>query len=254
MRVVDIVSGSNSSNLQKGELIRNIKVEIIENPSANKHELNVGSLIGIARRGFGSEISEEDVVRHTLCVDFLHLLYLEGQLAGFASYNRRNIEGVSKQKISLTKIDVLYLSGIVIDNQHQKKGLYGVSIRTAVTNELPAYIAMRTQNPSVYSSTLLLEFIMRLYPDLSLDLPPQDVISIARELSKELGMVKMDQQTFVERRTYGQSLYTHEPKSGDSRINTLFDVQLGLNKNSGDSVLLIGEIDISAVLKSNLRQ
>lgn len=254
MRVVEIVSGSNSSNQQKGEQIRNIRVEIIEDPSANRHELNVGSLIGIARRGFGSEISEEDVARHTLCVDFLHLLYLEEQLAGFASYNRRNIGGVSKQKIGLNKIDVLYLSGIVIDNQHQKKGLYGVSIRTAVTNELPAYIAMRTQNPSIYSSTLLLEFIMRLYPDLNLALPPQDVISIARELSKELGMARMDQHTFVERGTYGQSLYTDEPKSRNPRINTLFDVQLGLNKNSGDSVLLVGEININTVLKGNLRQ
>ena len=90
----------------------------IENPNqtlqGEERETLVEKLVDIARDGFGSEITQDDVENHVLTVDLLYLIENEGELVAFSSYDFLEVEGEQ----------VLYLSGIVVKQDKQQRGIF----------------------------------------------------------------------------------------------------------------------------------
>jgi hypothetical protein len=99
------------------------------------------------------------------------------------------------------------------------------------------FIAMRTQNPVIYAATQ--KIAEELYPN---DKPiPEDIRQIVHFIAKEhLNMPQFNEQTFVDRSTYGTSLYDQVQRH--PRADDFFDNVLKLDYNAGDSVLLVGRL------------
>jgi len=118
------------------EIDSNIIIGQISNPKSLSNSPIVKELVAIARDGFGTFMTEEDVRNHILNADFLHLIYAENTLVGFGSYD---VFGYLDKKI-------LYINGILVKKSIQKRGLAIISLNSAInTNNLNILVA-RTQN------------------------------------------------------------------------------------------------------------
>ena len=192
--------------------------------SGFERETLVEKLTDIARDGFGTDMSKQDVENHVLPVDQLYLVDVGGKLIGFSSYDLLRYQ----QK------NILYLSGIVIKKEFQKCGLFRVVNSLALMGDYD-FFAMRTQNPVVYAAASKL---VDLYPKAGRI--PEDVKDIASAIAVEhLGMNDFCRETFVKRSTYGCCLYDAVP---EHRAKEFFDEVLELDYSSGDSVLLVGRV------------
>lgn len=188
----------------------------------------IDNIVEIARDGFGSEMSKEDVRTHVLDVDLLYLIFENKKLIGFSSYD---FPKVAEEKI-------IYLNGIVVNQKNQKKGVFK-QVNTQVLNEYANidFLVMRTQNPVVYAATK--SIVDKIYPNG--EEAPYRIKKIAEITAKDmLKMDDYDSNTFVGRNTYGTSLYNKIPEH--SEIKKYFDNDLKLNYLSGDSVIIVGEI------------
>lgn len=186
----------------------------------------VEKLTEVAQDGFGTSIAESDVENHVLPVSRLYLIDVGGSVVGFSSYDCLNFLGKS----------ILYLSGTVIKREFQKCGFFRMVNSLALMSGNYDFFAMRTQNPVVYAAASKL---VDLYP--KIESPPDDVKDIACLIAEEhLGMKNYCHETFVGRSTYGCCLYDAVP---EHHAKGFFDKVLGLNYNSGDSVILVGRVE-----------
>jgi len=208
------------------------KIEIIHNPKkrffGTEKETLVDKLTEVARNGFGTEITRGDVESHVLSVAMLYIIHNGLELIGFSSYDT----------FSLECRHILYLHGIAIKEEFQKRGLFCRVNQHAILSKKFDFLAMRTQNPVVYAATQ--RIVHELYPN-SLAIPP-GIKRLGKTIAKEyLHMEQFDEKTFVGRMTYGKCLYDKVPRH--NRSNVFFDETLRLDYNAGDSVLLIGRLN-----------
>jgi hypothetical protein len=207
------------------------KIKLIKNPdkttAGSERQTLVDRLAHIARTGFGTNITQEDVENHVMQVDKLYLIMEDSVIAGFSSYG---IMEHNNRKI-------LYLHGIVVMPEFQKHGIFQRLNRLALSEENYDFLAMRTQNPVVYAATEHL--VKKLFPNRKK--APEDVKKIAVHLALDhLKMQAFDEETFVGRHTYGTCLYSDVPKH--QRSSELFDSILKLDYKAGDSVILVGRL------------
>ncbi len=217
-----------------------INVQKIINPKKTVSKEYVDRLTEITRNGFGSEITREDVEHHVLDVDELYLVKENDHLIGFASYDN----------LIYDKQDILYLSGMVIDPEHQGKGIFGRVNSKIIKQESPDLFAMRTQNPAIYSATAKLS--SEIYPNnvTASSSVPSDIQSIGNYIAKEfLSMDNFNQNNLVSRNTYGHSLYGSIP---EVKTKSFFDSKLTLDYDKGDSIILVAKPDYNIIsYKSN---
>jgi hypothetical protein len=196
----------------------------------------VEELTRVARDGFGSPITREDVEYHVMVADAIHLMEevcraenKPDRIIGFSSYGFLNIKGK----------DLLYLHGIALESALQGNGLFAKSLLAMAACQGLETIAMRTQSPVVYKAA----------KSLCSDFFPQDYVrtpSKIRALGEEIGLgfLKMkhfDSATFVDRGTYGKRLYGSIPFCKEHR--PFFNDVMKIDYNAGDSVLVIGKLD-----------
>ncbi|HII15742.1 MAG TPA: hypothetical protein HA362_05520 [Nanoarchaeota archaeon] len=184
-------------------------------------------LAEIARNGFGTAITMEDVENHVMNADNLYLIRQENEIVGFSSYDLLNV----------CESPILYLSGIVVERKSQKKGIFGRVNKLALSSGDFDFLAMRTQNPVIYAATERL--VRKLYP--RRDGTPADIKEIAAIIAKQhLKMERFCEETMVGKATYGTCLYDEVQRH--QRADDFFDNALKVDYNAGDSVLLLGRL------------
>lgn len=186
----------------------------------------IDELTEIARDGFGSGITKQDVEEHVMPSGLMYLIKDKENVIGFSLYDFLNVHGKN----------ILFMNGAVIKKNYQQKGIYS-RIKQRVLSEGKFDFAMaRTQSPVAYAA--IDKLFGRIYPDGSEI--PDDVKEIAELVAKDhLKMKNFNRDTFVEKGTYGKSLYTVVPRH--ERSNDFFDNVLKLDYKAGDSVLLVAE-------------
>lgn len=205
-------------------------INLVYNPNDKfkdvKRKNLVSKLTEIARDGFGSSIAYDDVENHVLHVDALYLIYGKNDLIGFSSYDFITFKGKN----------ILYLSGIVVKRDFQKNGLFNIVNKSAISQGNFDFLTMRTQNPVIYGATN--KIVETLYPHKSKDIT-SEIKEVGIYLAKEkLKMRQFDEENFIGRETYGQSLYDFIPEYSGAK--EFFDNILKLNYKKGDSVILVG--------------
>jgi hypothetical protein len=208
------------------------KFSIIDKPYDTIHGKErtnlVDTLLTIARNGFGTEVTRDDVENHVLKVDKLYLASLDDKVIGFSSYNMFDIDSKN----------ILYLNGIVVLRDHQKNGLFYKINNDILSKDNYDYLVMRTQNPVIYAATQ--KIVKEIYPNGKA--APEDIKSIARKTAIDyLKMKDFDEETFVGRNTYGVCMYDKVPHH--SRGDNLFNDKLKLNYESGDTILIVGTLN-----------
>ncbi|MBU1199000.1 MAG: hypothetical protein KKF46_04665 [Nanoarchaeota archaeon] len=189
----------------------------------------IEDLTMIARNGFGSEITREDVENHVLKTGILYLMSKNNNKIGFASYDRMRLENK----------ELLYLHGIVVKQEHQQEGLFYKVNNAEISQNNFDFIAMRTQNPVIYAATR--KIVKDIYPGKK---PiPTEIKELGKIVAEDfLQMNNFDPTTFIGRGTYSVSLYGAIPQYANAEINEFFDKQLNLDYDAGDSVLIVGKL------------
>ncbi len=195
----------------------------------------------IARNAFGKSKKQSDMENHVKG-DTLHLLFHDGELAGFASYIKYEYHGKA----------ILYLNGIAINKNYQKNGLFYGSLSTALGEVNPDYLTMRTQSIVVYRATQNL--VSCVYPNTNA--PEAEAIEIGKYVASKLGMNSYLADQFVERGTYGKSLYGHVPTVDNLELLHLFNSKLGMDNGRGDSIVIVcpinkGHAGLSSVVRGD---
>ena len=193
--------------------------------SGHRRESLVTRLAEIARNGFGTEITMKDVENHVMNVDSLYLIRQNDAIVGFSSYDVLNIG----------KASIFYLSGIVVERNSQKKGIFHRVNQIALYSGDFDFMAMRTQNPVIYAATEKL--VKTLYPNRNST--PESIRKLASIIARDhLKMERFCEETMVGRATYGTCLYDKVQRH--PRADNFFDNVLKVDYNAGDSVLLLG--------------
>lgn len=195
--------------------------------SGQERDTLVCRLAGIARNGFGTDITMEDVENHVMKVDALYLIRQDDAIIGFSSYDILHINEAC----------ILYLSGIVVERKFQKHGIFGRANRFALSSGNFDFLAMRTQNPVIYAATEKL--VKKLYPNKAGT--PENIRQLAAMVARNhLKMEKFCEETMVGKATYGTCLYDKVQRH--LRADDFFDNVINVDYNAGDSVLLLGEL------------
>lgn len=228
------------------ELLRNRKTDEVRIERVDGSHLDsetIEALILAARRGFGRlEMPREEVTEHALGADMLHLIHFRERLVGFAAYS------VFDMKVGMRKSRrVLYLNGIVMDSEAQGNGIAPVALLEAIRQEDPQALALRTQNPAMYSAAGKivggLELEHRLFPSLS-DSPDKEAKRIARNVSRILNEKHYDASRFFDSGTYGMALNGSVPRV-NFEVEQLF-AELRIDREAGDSIIVVAMLRKSA--------
>lgn len=184
----------------------------------------------LTNKGFGIGTTVEDVKNHVFSVDRLYLGFDEGKLVTFASFDHHRFAGKN----------ILYLSGIIVDPECQKKGIFTTINSRELGAFEPDYLVMRTQNPVVYGATRR-HLVESLCPGCSR--PPDDALLIASAIALTYGFPVPELEDYlghlVMRGAYGTSFYDEIPYDPDG--SPLFD-SLKLDYQAGDAVVLVGKV------------
>ena len=198
--------------------------------SGNERETLLNDLTDIARDGFGSEITKEDVENHVMNVDILSLMNNGNHIIGFSSFDNIRFNGMN----------ILYLHGAVVKRNFQKNGIFSRFCKTVMSLDNYDFLSMRTQNPVIYATAEKLT--NTIYPNID-EAIPHEIKDIAKYIAKDY--LKMDdfcENNLVGRKTYGSSLYQDIPRCENDCINEFFDDMLNLDYSLGDSVIVIGKV------------
>ncbi len=215
-------------NATYGHADLQVSIVDVHDPKSLRGSKIAEELAGVARDGFGTNITDDDANNHILNVDLLQLIYVQGRLVGFASYDIFEFSGMK----------VLYLSGVVIRKDNQTKGLSKMSLGNAIGTIQPDVLTMRTQNPVVYH--LASEFAKEIYPSDGLRGPSYELcVSIGEYVAvKRLGMRNYQKELFFEKGTYGTALNDKVPDVVDERARSVFE-GLKLDRQRGDSIIIV---------------
>ncbi len=212
-----------------------MKIERIVSPNesidSRRRASLLPSLLHVARTGFGCQVPEDDVMNHVFVKP--HILYIikdKDEIISFASFREL---GEQKQ--------ILYLDGIVVLPEYQKRGIFKEVNEGQIRSGKYAFMAGRTQNPAVYRAIQKLESVGNVYPNESCEIPSH-IKEIGVDIAeRDLGMKFFEPRTFVERKTYGDGgMYGFIPSS--PVMSNFFDDTLKINYKEGDSVLIVADI------------
>jgi len=212
---------------------------------------NIRELTEAARSGFGSAMTYDDVRNHISSGSVLHVFKNSNEnLVGFASYNLyRAIDhslvdapSIGNNRQADGKI-ILFVNGMVVKEEYQGHGLLSESLESVIKEMQPAYIALRTQSMVPY---YMLSKLGATYP--SFENPPEEVVMLAALLASRLNMMRYVPHEFMERCTYGTSLYSKPAEVRNENVRRLFEEKLKLNMAAGDSVIVVTALQPTSVL------
>ena len=175
----------------------------------------------IAASGFvqpESEALREDVAIHLKEGQIVYTIEVDGVLSGFAIFN----------DIS----PVLYLSGIILNERCQGKGITKKVVEVARVQTGASILALRTQSTHMYMAGKHVVAPECWFPHATIEISAS-LLSVREGLVKKLGMTSAIHQGF-----YGGPLYGEKPIHGDARVQAYFDSICNFDR--GDAVLCIG--------------
>jgi hypothetical protein len=185
---------------------------------AHISETLVDELTSVAKSGFGSSMTREDVSNHVRGSDEMMVVYKDGRPVAFGLYKILN------QSLA-------YLSGSVVEQGRQKDGIYTelVKKRIEFLRQKVDYVSIRTQNPLVYH--VFAKSVSDMYPGRK----PVDekIISMARMVDD-----RIDRDMIV-RGCYGRRLADIDFKPRDAESAEVFR---NIDVDKGDAIVLIGSV------------
>jgi hypothetical protein len=182
----------------------------------------------VANEAFGKEMPAQNSLDVIFDARIVHLFEKEGKLVGWSAYTMFHFpEG-----------NVLFIDGTVVSKDCQREGFRKSSIDIAVGELRPVYLATRTQSPVIYYATSKL--VSDIHP--SLAEPDKPMVELGEALANLQRMDNYDPGLFLERGTYGRSLYTEIPTIDDPEVKRLFEEKLALDQRNGDCVLILGRV------------
>lgn len=191
----------------------------------------------VARDGFGSKMTYEDVFNHLIKdPDFTYIVKINNRLAGFASFCERKFpEGRA-----------LYLDGIVVRKNHQKDGIFRIINSLQLEYGNYDFLTMRTQNPVIYGATRKLKNIEAIFPNIPImecgAEIPADILNVANRTAEDLEMGGgINQRSFVGKGTYSHCLY--EPMPYYEGVSEFFTGTLEMSTDEGDSVVIVARVN-----------
>lgn len=186
-------------------------------------EIGVETATLISSLGFGIPISkalEDDVMAHLN----------EGKLYVIRDQNSNQEVGFAVFK---TFGDVLYLGGFMLLPEVQGKGIAKDLIELERENVKAKFLALRTQNPKMWSVGRRVCKIWFPHPDQTI-LPHTQIAAVSNQLGTTLGMVLSTNKAF-----YGSPLYGKKPMHSDPNIQRWWDNICLFDR--GDSVFCVGQ-------------
>ncbi len=253
--------GRNMSVEEKGRIVRFTS-------QADLDEATISQVVAVAQRGFGNGMGREEVLEH-LHGDLLQLIYVDqtadsasfgpfshrgpvtantSTLVGFASYLNLQFSVRTSPGTVEEDVNVLYLSGVVIDESCQGKGLSRLAMKEALEEMRPRALALRTQNPAMHSAMKKtvnsFGFDSEMFPSFSGDTNFQ-ASEIAKRVSEMLQEKNYNGEKFTDRGTYGRALNKTVPKVNEY-TEKLFE-SLGIDREKGDSIIMV------AIFKDHIR-
>jgi Acetyltransferase (GNAT) family len=229
-----------------------VEKEYLANVAVNSlSENSIRELTEAARSGFGSAMTSEDVRNHILSGHVLHIFAPNENIVGFASYNLyRAIDHSLIDALSIfdknqqaEEKKILFVNGMVVKAEYQGRGFLSRSLESMIKESQPAYIALRTQSMVPYH---MLSKLGATYP--SFENPPEEVVMLAALLASRLNMARYVPHEFMERCTYGTSLYGKPAEVRDENVRRLFEEKLKLNMAAGDSVIVVTVLQPTSAL------
>lgn len=187
----------------------------------------------LTNKGFGVGTTVEDVKNHVFPVDRLYLAFEDSKLMAFASFDHHHFVGKR----------VLYLSGIIVDPECQKQGVFTYINRTEIEANGQDYLVMRTQNPVIYGATKR-HLTETLYPNGENATDEALLIAAATAIHYNYPLLQLQDyfDHLVVRGAYGTSFYDSIPFDRDG--TSVFD-NLKLDYQKGDAVVLVGKVNSS---------
>lgn len=170
---------------------------------------------------------ERDVYNHMLNHQVLFAYDPSGEPMGFTSY----------EHLTDGSMSVLYISGTVVKQEYQGKGI-GATLTEKALEEARKrgsidYIAGRTQNPVVARSRE--HYCSPVYP--IREVPDESIVRAGLMVHRHLGLINpMDPITLVTKNAYANPMYRARPMSGHQAIDRFFDRHVGPR----DAVFIIG--------------
>lgn len=191
-------------------------------------------LTAAARSGFGSRIGREDVRQHVLSGDLLHIFRYDGMAVGFGSYNIYDVrlpagtaaDGQHHDAQQSAGAKVLYLNGTAVTDDFKSRSFVSNSLDFAISYDSPRYLALRTQSKVMY-------YVASKYgitsPRCHGEAPGLEEKAVGSFIAGKLCMDNYEPELFVERGTYGKSLYGIPVTIDKVLVNRLFDDELRID-------------------------
>lgn len=187
-------------------------------------------LYALTRLGFVQEDSPvlwKDTENHIFGSEFLFVVSNNDQVISYAVLDFWKQETQS----------VLYLSGIMVHPQYQGTNVSSNTLRNALGQFNPDFIAARTQNPVMYES--LARICKAVYPNhLGHSIPPEVKLIGEFTAKCKLRMKDYDPDSMVGKGIYGGCMYGKEPSSRDPLIEKWFKEMVSLKR--GDAMIVVG--------------
>ncbi len=183
----------------------NFQVEVV-NPTTISPELSL-PITELARKSFGTHMSQQDVWSHVVDVDLTVLLWQGSQVKGFLSANIYS--------------EILFIHGVVIDHNLKGLGLSKKLLSKALESAVTCYTALTTQNPRMYQ--LLASFSKVVYPSPTHGIPEGLLPTLKKVVTHEFatdGVLK----TY-----YPTCLYSSIPTAKSQEIDDWFLSSLDAN-------------------------
>lgn len=184
----------------------------------------------LTNKGFGIGTTVEDVKNHVFPLNRLYLAFEDDTLVAFASFDHHRFAGK----------DILYLSGIIVDPECQKQGVFTHINKTEIEASNPDYLVMRTQNPVVYGATKR-HLTETLYPNCEKASDEALLVAAAIAIHHNYPLSQLQDyfDLLVVRGAYGTSFYDTIPFDKDG--TKVFD-SLNMDYMGGDAVVLVGKV------------
>ena len=170
-------------------------------------------------------------------------LWIYDRLGAFCSYRIEDVEFETYREKKGWCYDyekvigtyrLLYFEGVMVYPDLQNLG-YGCELmREAIKKEKPDFVALRTQNPQMYSA--FKKVVKQIYPDTKKEIPYY-IRKVSERLAKNLGMTSYDKKTMRGIGTYGKCLYGRIPAPTNG-TEILFS---SINPFAGDCFICVGE-------------
>lgn len=155
------------------------------------------------------------------------------EVVQFEKYKRKDVWKFEYEK-EIGEYKLLYFEGVMVYPDLQNLGYGHELMREAIKKEKPDFVALRTQNPQMYSA--FKKIVKDIYPNTDKKIPDY-IETISQRLAKDLGMDSYDKRTMRGLGTYGRCMYGRIPAPTNG-TEILFS---SINPFKGDCFVCVGE-------------